>query len=52
MLCSLLMSECMLTVSKALDMSKATVIVLCGGFCWLNPCVMLLLMLCSAVVVE
>ena len=42
----------MLTVSNALLMSSATVIVRSGGLCWLNPVVMVLFMLCSAVLVE
>lgn len=32
MLCSLCISVCKFTVSKALDMSRAIAIVLCGGF--------------------
>ena len=39
-------------VSKALLMSRATAMVLCGGWFMLKPFVMMLLMLCSAVVVE
>ena len=46
------MSVCMLTVSKALDMSSATTMVLCGGAFWLKPFVMLLFRVCRAVVVE
>jgi len=49
---SLCMSVCRLTVSKALDMSRAIASVLCGGFCLLNPAVIVLLMICNAVVVE
>lgn len=48
---SLCISLCRLTVSKALDMSRATTTVLCGGFFLLKPCVMRLFMLCSAVFV-
>lgn len=40
------------TVSKALLMSSATVMVREGGAIWLNPFAMVLLMLCSAVTVE
>ena len=36
---SLFMSEWRLTVSKALDMSRATAIVLKGGWFWLKPVV-------------
>ena len=43
---------CMLTVSNALLMSSATVIVRSGGLFWLNPVAMVLFMLCSAVLVE
>ena len=46
------MSVCMLTVSKALDMSRAVMIVRFGGFFVLKPCVIVLLMVCSAVIVE
>lgn len=42
----------MLTVSKALDMSRATDTVLSGGCGLLKPCVIMLFMACSAVVVE
>ena len=42
----------MLTVSNALHMSSATVIVRSGGLFWLKPVVMVLFMLCSAVLVE
>ena len=51
-LCSLCISVCRCTVSKALDMSSAIVTVLWGGFCWLKPCVMVLFMVWSAVTVE
>ena len=39
----------MLTMSNALLMSSATVIVRSGGLFWLNPVAMVLFMLCSAV---
>ena len=42
----------MLTVSNALLMSSATVIVRYGGLFWLKPVAMVLFMLCSAVLVE
>ena len=48
--CSLCVS--MLTVSNALLMSSATVIVRSGGLFWSNPVAMVLFMLCSAVLVE
>ena len=48
----LFMSVCRCTVSNALDMSNAMASVLCGGLRWLNPVVMMLLMVWSAVVVE
>ena len=48
----LCISLCRWTVSKALLMSSATAMVLCGGWFMLKPFVMMLLMLCSAVVVE
>ena len=41
----------MLTVSNALLMSSATVIVRSGGLFWLKPVAMVLFMLCSAVLV-
>ena len=44
--------RCRFTVSKALDMSSATVIVLWGGFAWLRPWVMVVFISCRAVVVE
>ena len=52
--CSLCMSVCvcMLTVSNALLMSSATVIVRSGDLFWLNPVAMVLLMVCSDVLVE
>ena len=42
----------MLTVSNALLMSSATVIVRSGGLFWLKPVAMVLLLLCSVVLVE
>ena len=42
----------MFTVSNALLMSSATVIVRPGGLFWLKPVAMVLFMLCSAVLVE
>ena len=42
----------MLTVSNALLMYSATVIVRSGGLFWLKPVAMVLFMLCSAVLVE
>ena len=42
----------MLTVSNALLMSSATVIVRSDGLFWLKPVAMGLFMLCSAVLVE
>ena len=42
----------MLTVSNALDISSAVMIVRLGGLCELKPVVIMLFMLCSAVVVE
>ena len=42
----------MLTVSNALLMSSATVIVRSGGLFWLKPVVMMLFILCSAVLVQ
>ena len=42
----------MLTVSNALLMSSATVIVWSGGLFWLKPVAMVLFMLCSVVLVE
>ena len=43
---------CMLTVSNALLMSSATVIVCFSGLFLLKPVAMVLFMLCSAVLVE
>ena len=45
-------SLCMLTVSNALLMSSATVIVRSGGLYWLKPVAMVVFMLCSTVRVE
>ena len=42
----------MLTVSNALLISSATVILRSGGLFWLKPVVMVLFMLCSAVLVD
>ena len=42
----------MLTVSNALLMSSATVIVCSSSLFWLKPVAMVLFMLCSAVLVE
>ena len=42
----------MLTVSKALLISSATVIVRAGGAIWLNPFATVLLSVCIAVTVE
>ena len=42
----------MLTVSNALHMSSATVIVRSSGLFWLKPVAMVLFMLCSAMLVE
>ena len=42
----------MFTVSNALLMSSATVIVRSGGLFWLNPVAMVLFRLCSAVLEE
>ena len=44
-LCSLCVSVCMLTVSNALLVSSATVIVRSGGLFWLKPVAMVLFML-------
>ena len=41
----------MLTVSNALLMSSATVVVRSGGFFWVKPVAMVLFMLCSAEIV-
>ena len=47
--CSLCVIVCMLTVSNALLMSSATVIVRSGGLFWLK---LVAMVLCSAVLVE
>ena len=47
-----LISVFMFTVSKALLISSATVIVRAGGAIWLNPFVTVLFSVCSAVTVE
>ena len=49
---SFLISVCMFIVSKALLISRATVIVRAGGAIWLNPFAMVLFTWCSAVTVE
>ena len=49
---SLSINVCMFTVSNALLMSNATAIVRVGGIGWLKPVATVLLMLCSAVLVE
>ena len=49
---SLSINVCMFTVSNALLMSNATAMVRVGGMGWLKPVATVLLMLCSAVVVE
>ena len=43
---------CMLTVSNALLMPSATVILRSGGLFWLKPVAMVVFLLCSAVLVE
>ena len=51
--CSILfMSVCRLTVSNAFDMSRAMASVRFGGLFALKPVAMMLLIVCSAVVVE
>ena len=49
---SLCVIVCMLTVSNALLMFSATMIVRSGGLFWLKAVAMVLFMLCSAVLVE
>ena len=49
---SFLISVCMFTVSKALLISSATVIIHAGGAIWLNPFATVLFTVCSAVTVE
>ena len=46
------LSVCMLTVSNALLMSSATVIVRSCGLFWLKPVAMVLFMLCRVVAFE
>ena len=46
---SFLISVCMFIVSKALLISRATVIVRSGGAIWLNPLATMLLNVCSVV---
>ena len=50
--CSMCASVCMLTVSNALLMSSATVLVRSGGLFWLKHVAIVLFMLCNAVLVE
>ena len=45
-------SVCMFIVSKALLMSRATVIVRAGGAIWLNPFTTVIFNVCSVVTVE
>ena len=49
---SFLISVCMFIVSKALLISKGTVIVRAEGAIWLNPFATVLFSVCSAVTVE
>ena len=49
---SFLISVCIFIVSKALLISRATVIVCAGGAIWLNPFATVLFSVCSAVTVE
>ena len=49
---SFLISVCMFTVSKALLILSAIVIVRAGGAIWLNPFATVLFSVCSAVTVE
>ena len=49
---SFVISVCMFIVSKALLISRATVIVHAGGAIWLNHFAMVLFSVCSAVTVE
>ena len=50
--CSFLISVCMFIVSKALLISRITVIVRAGGAIWLNPFATVLFSVFSAVTVE
>lgn len=52
MSCSLLMRECMFTVSNALLISRETRTVRSGGALRLKPFAIVFVMLCSAVTVE
>ena len=49
---SFLITVCMFTVSKALLISSATVIVRTGEAIWLNPLATVVFTVCSAVTVE
>ena len=49
---SFLISVCMFIVSKALLISRATVIVRAGGAIWLDPFATVLFSMCSAVTVD
>ena len=49
---SSLISVCIFIVSKALQISSATVIDCAGGAIWLNPFVTVLFTVCSVVTVE
>ena len=49
---SLSINVCMFTVSNALLIPNATAIVRVGGMSWLKPVATVLMMLCSAVLVE
>ena len=49
---SFLMSVCIFIVSKAVLISRATVIVRAGGAIWLNPFATVLFTVCSAITVE
>ena len=49
---SFLIIVCLLTVSKALLISRATVIVRAGGAIWLNPFTTVLFSVCSFVTLE
>ena len=52
LVCSFLISLCMFTVSKALLVLSAIVIVRTGGAIWLNPFATVLFNVCSAVTAE
>ena len=49
---SFLINMCIFIVSKALIISRATVIVRAGGAIWLNPFATTLFSVCSAITVE